>query len=140
MNGIGELRAISSHVLRASGVQIPQDNLGNLRSTEEEEEDGVIEVLDPRDVPGSVLLEITDFAIFDLLLERLVLSTLDFDLLDLVNRLTPVEVDTKLLVVYLLFVWEEHNCFWDLLDDKTGSTNLSIFFLLIGMTESKFSL
>ncbi|GJY07150.1 putative ribonuclease H-like domain-containing protein, partial [Tanacetum coccineum] len=62
VNEIGELRAISSHVLGASGVQIPQNNLDNLRSTEEEE-DGATEVLDPRDVPGSVLLEITDFAI-----------------------------------------------------------------------------
>ncbi|GKE46475.1 hypothetical protein Tco_1477733, partial [Tanacetum coccineum] len=75
MNEIGELRAISSHVLQASGVQIPQDNLDNLRSTEEEE-DGAIEILDPRDIPGSVLLEITDFAIFGLLFEPLVLGTL----------------------------------------------------------------
>ncbi|GKF99389.1 hypothetical protein Tco_0298172, partial [Tanacetum coccineum] len=63
VNEIGELRAISSHVLGAFGVQIPQDNLDNLRSTEEEK-DGTTEVLDPRDVPGFVLLEITDFAIF----------------------------------------------------------------------------
>ncbi|GJU96410.1 hypothetical protein Tco_1321166 [Tanacetum coccineum] len=53
----------------------------------EEEEDGATGVLDPRDVPGSVLLEITNFAI------------LDFDLLDLADQLTPVEVDTELLVV-----------------------------------------
>nr|GEU90494.1 F-box protein MAX2 [Tanacetum cinerariifolium] len=63
VNEIGELRAISSHVLGASGVQIPQDGLDNLRSTEEEE-DGATEVLDPRDVPSFVLLEITDFAIY----------------------------------------------------------------------------
>nr|GFB89842.1 hypothetical protein [Tanacetum cinerariifolium] len=68
---ISELRAISSHVLGASGVQIPQDNLDNLRSTEEE--DGATGVLDPQDVPGSVLLEITDFAIFGLLLEPKIL-------------------------------------------------------------------
>ncbi|GKF91778.1 hypothetical protein Tco_0275479, partial [Tanacetum coccineum] len=65
---------ISDHVLGASGVQIPQDDLGNLRSTEEE--DGANEVLDSRYVPGSILLEITDFAIFGLLLEPLVFGTL----------------------------------------------------------------
>ncbi|GJV49502.1 hypothetical protein Tco_1439714, partial [Tanacetum coccineum] len=74
VNEIGELRAISNHVLGAYGVQIPQDNLDNLRSTEEEDE--ATEVLDPRDVPSSVLLEITDFAIFGLLLEPLLLGTL----------------------------------------------------------------
>ncbi|GKE52077.1 hypothetical protein Tco_1487233, partial [Tanacetum coccineum] len=63
VNKIGELRVISGHMLGASGVQIPQDNLDNLISTEKEE-DGATEVLDPRDVPGFILLEITDFAIF----------------------------------------------------------------------------
>nr|GFC18220.1 hypothetical protein [Tanacetum cinerariifolium] len=76
MNKIGELRTISIHVLGAFGVQIPQDDLDNLRSTEEEEEDGATEVLDPQDVLNSVLLEIIDFAIFGLLLEPLVLGTL----------------------------------------------------------------
>nr|GEV67491.1 hypothetical protein [Tanacetum cinerariifolium] len=78
MNEIGELRAISSHVLGASGIQIPQNNLDNLRSIEEE--DGETEVLDPRDVPGSILLEIIDFTILGLLLEPLVL-VLDLDAL-----------------------------------------------------------
>ncbi|GJV67784.1 hypothetical protein Tco_1483293 [Tanacetum coccineum] len=72
VNDIGELRAISSHVLGASGVQIPQNNLDNLRSTEEE--DGATEILDARDVPSSILLEIIDFAILGLLLEPLVLG------------------------------------------------------------------
>ncbi|GJX80435.1 hypothetical protein Tco_0328584 [Tanacetum coccineum] len=73
MNKIGELRAISTHVIGASGVQIPQDHLDNQRSTEEEEEEeGETEVLDPQDVSGSVLLEITNFAIFGFLLEPLV--------------------------------------------------------------------
>ncbi|GJW69750.1 hypothetical protein Tco_0126667 [Tanacetum coccineum] len=75
VNKIGELRVISGHVLGASRVQIPQNNLDNLRSTEEEE-DGATEVLDPRDVPGSILLEIIDFAILGLLLEPLVFGTL----------------------------------------------------------------
>ncbi|GKD13994.1 hypothetical protein Tco_1198401 [Tanacetum coccineum] len=74
VNEIGKLRAISSHVLGASGVQIPQNNLDNLRSIEEE--DGATEILDPRDVPSFVLLEIIDFAILGLLLEPLVLGTL----------------------------------------------------------------
>ncbi|GKF49164.1 hypothetical protein Tco_0142415, partial [Tanacetum coccineum] len=72
VNEIGKLRAISSHVLRASGVQILQNNLDNLRSTEEEE-DKETEVLDPQDVSGFVLLEIIDFAVLGLLLEPLVL-------------------------------------------------------------------
>nr|GEW03494.1 hypothetical protein [Tanacetum cinerariifolium] len=38
INEIGELRAISDHVLRAAGVQIPQDNFDNLRSIKEEED------------------------------------------------------------------------------------------------------
>nr|GEX63620.1 hypothetical protein [Tanacetum cinerariifolium] len=62
-------------------------------STEEEEEDGATEVLDPQDVSSFVLLEIINIAILGLLLKP---SVLDFDLLDLVDRLTPVEVDTKL--------------------------------------------
>ncbi|GJS21724.1 hypothetical protein Tco_0450356 [Tanacetum coccineum] len=74
MNKIGELRVISSHVLGASEVQIPQNNLENLRSTDKE--DRATKVLDPRDVPSSVLLEITDFAILGSLLEPLVLGAL----------------------------------------------------------------
>ncbi|GKF43748.1 hypothetical protein Tco_0130300, partial [Tanacetum coccineum] len=62
---------MSSHVHGASGVQILQNNLDNLISAVEE--DGETEVLDPRDVPGSVLLEIIDFVILGLLLEPLVL-------------------------------------------------------------------
>ncbi|GJS40448.1 hypothetical protein Tco_0565491 [Tanacetum coccineum] len=72
VNEIGELRGISSHVLGEFEVQIPQNNLDNQRTIEEE--DGATEVLDPRDVPGSVLLEIIDFTILGLLLEPLVLG------------------------------------------------------------------
>ncbi|GKA03099.1 hypothetical protein Tco_0675880 [Tanacetum coccineum] len=46
MNKIGELRAISGHVLGAAGVQIPQNNLDNLQSIREEE-DGATDVSDP---------------------------------------------------------------------------------------------
>ncbi|GJY16398.1 hypothetical protein Tco_0386820 [Tanacetum coccineum] len=48
MNEIGGLRAISDHVLGASGVQIPQNNLDNLQYIREEE-DGATEESDPRD-------------------------------------------------------------------------------------------
>ncbi|GJU31376.1 hypothetical protein Tco_1174965 [Tanacetum coccineum] len=88
-------------------VQIPQNNLDNLRSTEEEE-DGATEVLDPRDVPGSILLEIIDFAILGLLLEPLVL--------DLVDPAYSLEVD-KLLVVCLVLFGKSLDCFGDVLDD-----------------------
>ncbi|GJU55185.1 hypothetical protein Tco_1228899 [Tanacetum coccineum] len=78
MNEYGELRAISGHVLGASGVQIPLNNLDNLQSIREEE-DGAIEVSDPQDVLGSILLAVIDFA------------TLGFDPLALVEGFTPVE-------------------------------------------------
>ncbi|GJZ90112.1 hypothetical protein Tco_0662039 [Tanacetum coccineum] len=44
---IGELRAISGHVLGAAGVQIPKDNLEDLHSSREE--DGTLETMDPWD-------------------------------------------------------------------------------------------
>nr|GEW71173.1 retrovirus-related Pol polyprotein from transposon TNT 1-94 [Tanacetum cinerariifolium] len=43
VNEIGELRAISSHVLGAFEVQIPQNDLDNLRLIEKEEEYGATE-------------------------------------------------------------------------------------------------
>nr|GFB68851.1 hypothetical protein [Tanacetum cinerariifolium] len=42
---IGELRAISTHMLGAAGVQIPKNNLDNLHSSREE--DGTLETMDP---------------------------------------------------------------------------------------------
>nr|GFB04856.1 hypothetical protein [Tanacetum cinerariifolium] len=75
MNKIGELRAISSHVLGASKVQIPRNNLDNLYSIREEE-NGETEVLDPRDILGSILLAFRDFTILGLLLEPIVLDIL----------------------------------------------------------------
>ncbi|GJX81959.1 hypothetical protein Tco_0331440 [Tanacetum coccineum] len=44
---IGELRAISGHMLGAAGVQIPEDNFDDLHSSIEE--DGPLETMDPRD-------------------------------------------------------------------------------------------
>ncbi|GKB26231.1 hypothetical protein Tco_0865632 [Tanacetum coccineum] len=46
-NDVDELRAVSDHMLGASGVQISKNNLDNLRS--KREEDGILETLDPRD-------------------------------------------------------------------------------------------
>ncbi|GKG00372.1 hypothetical protein Tco_0302062, partial [Tanacetum coccineum] len=42
---IDELRAISGHVLRATGVQIPEDDLENLYSVREV--DGILVFVDP---------------------------------------------------------------------------------------------
>ncbi|GJR02102.1 hypothetical protein Tco_0525086 [Tanacetum coccineum] len=61
MYEVGELRAISGHMLGAAGVQIPENNLDHLYLSNEE--DGAFELLDPRDVLGSKLLEHKDFAI-----------------------------------------------------------------------------
>ncbi|GKC24615.1 hypothetical protein Tco_1026765 [Tanacetum coccineum] len=61
MNEIGKLRAISGHVLRASGVQIPQNNL-DIMQLISEEEDGETKVSDPRDILGFILLAVIDFA------------------------------------------------------------------------------
>ncbi|GJU48105.1 retrovirus-related pol polyprotein from transposon TNT 1-94 [Tanacetum coccineum] len=47
MNKVDELRAVSYHMLRASRVQIPQNNLNNLKSTREV--DGTSKTLDPQD-------------------------------------------------------------------------------------------
>ncbi|GKC50112.1 hypothetical protein Tco_1072857, partial [Tanacetum coccineum] len=44
---VDELRAVSCHMLGASGVQIPQNNLDNLKLTREV--DGTSETLDPQD-------------------------------------------------------------------------------------------
>ncbi|GJS94333.1 hypothetical protein Tco_0801301 [Tanacetum coccineum] len=43
-------------MLKAARVQIPQNNLDNPHSSREE--DGTSKLLDPRDVPGSILLEL----------------------------------------------------------------------------------
>ncbi|GJT99886.1 hypothetical protein Tco_1110225 [Tanacetum coccineum] len=50
---IGELRAISGHVLRATGVQIPEDDLDNLHTLREV--DGILVFVDPQDLLGSFL-------------------------------------------------------------------------------------
>ncbi|GJX31140.1 hypothetical protein Tco_0240995 [Tanacetum coccineum] len=64
---VDELKAISGHMLGASGVQIPQKNLDNLQSLREE--DGTSETVDPQDCLGSLELELLDSTILTLLLE-----------------------------------------------------------------------
>nr|GEZ01974.1 hypothetical protein [Tanacetum cinerariifolium] len=46
---VDELRAISGHMLGASGVQIPENNLDNLHSTVE---DGTLEIVDTQELLG----------------------------------------------------------------------------------------
>nr|GEZ00904.1 hypothetical protein [Tanacetum cinerariifolium] len=47
---VGELRAVSGHVLGATGVQIPENNLDNVHSIVEE--DGTLKIRDPQDLLG----------------------------------------------------------------------------------------
>nr|GEX21473.1 hypothetical protein [Tanacetum cinerariifolium] len=55
---VDELRAISGHMLGASGVQIPENNLDNLHSTVE---DGTLEIVDPQELLGSFLIRCVTF-------------------------------------------------------------------------------
>nr|GEX24967.1 hypothetical protein [Tanacetum cinerariifolium] len=50
---VGELRAVSGHVLGAARVQILKNNLDNLHLTVEE--DGTLEIIDPQDLLDSLL-------------------------------------------------------------------------------------
>ncbi|GJY29144.1 hypothetical protein Tco_0404911 [Tanacetum coccineum] len=50
---IGELRAISGHMLGAAGVQILEDNLDDMYALREE--DGTSEIMDPQDLLESYL-------------------------------------------------------------------------------------
>nr|GEY23810.1 hypothetical protein [Tanacetum cinerariifolium] len=47
---VGELRAVSGHVLGAAEVQIPENNLDNLHSIVEK--DGTLEIVNPQDLLG----------------------------------------------------------------------------------------
>ncbi|GJR99828.1 hypothetical protein Tco_0316337 [Tanacetum coccineum] len=51
---IGELRAISGHMLGAAGVQIPEDNLNDLLASREEDETS--EFMDLQDLLGSLFV------------------------------------------------------------------------------------
>ncbi|GJT87582.1 copia protein [Tanacetum coccineum] len=63
-------------MLRASGVQIPKNNLDNLKLTREE--DGEFEIVDPQLLLGSLMLEVLDPKILDSLLKSTDFVTLDF--------------------------------------------------------------
>ncbi|GJT56517.1 hypothetical protein Tco_0991571 [Tanacetum coccineum] len=115
-NEVDELRAIFGHMLGAFGVQIPQNNLDNLRSLREE--DGTSEIVDPPDYTGSEELEI-----------------LGFDPLALVVLFTPVEVNKGLLESLVL---RESVCLLMFLEDVTGSAKLTFLSLFIGVTATNF--
>nr|GEW95963.1 hypothetical protein [Tanacetum cinerariifolium] len=53
MYKVDELRAISNHMLGASGVKIPENNLDDLHSIIE---DGTLELVDPKELLGLVVL------------------------------------------------------------------------------------
>ncbi|GKA14661.1 hypothetical protein Tco_0694307 [Tanacetum coccineum] len=95
-NEVDELRAISGHMLGASGVQIPQNNLDNLQSIREE--NGTSEIVDPQDCLGSLVLEVLDSTLVDLLLEPTYLDA--FGLL-LYTLSSEVGVFTGAIVVSL---------------------------------------
>nr|GFB59997.1 hypothetical protein [Tanacetum cinerariifolium] len=84
---IGELKAISDHMLGEAEVQIPENNLDNLHSSREE--DGTSETMDPQDLLGSLLLADIDLII-------LVLPK-GYDPLAIVDSFTPVDDNIGLL-------------------------------------------
>nr|GEW36196.1 hypothetical protein [Tanacetum cinerariifolium] len=133
---IAELRAISSHVLGAAGVQIPENNLDNLHSSIEE--DGTLETVDPQDLLGSFLLADKDLICLDLLTGTLFLDALGFrcDPLALVDRFTPVEDNIGLLEATFD---EEAVLMFVFLEDVTSSVNQTLLVLFIGVTTTNLS-
>ncbi|GJR17509.1 hypothetical protein Tco_0966036 [Tanacetum coccineum] len=73
-NKVDELRAVFDHMLGASEVQIPKNNLDNLKLTREE--DGAMETLDPQFCMGCELLEMLDSTPLDLLLKLILVTSL----------------------------------------------------------------
>ncbi|GJV20112.1 hypothetical protein Tco_1369132 [Tanacetum coccineum] len=65
-NKVDELRALPCYVLGATRVQIPEDNLFDLKCTREEDKE--VETLDPQFLLGSELLENIDSTTLDFLL------------------------------------------------------------------------
>nr|GFC69033.1 hypothetical protein [Tanacetum cinerariifolium] len=72
---VDELRAISGHMLGASRVQIPVNNLDNMHSIVE---NGTLEIVDPQELLGSFLLSTNDLLILELLTGTFFLAALDF--------------------------------------------------------------
>ncbi|GJU16363.1 hypothetical protein Tco_1144329 [Tanacetum coccineum] len=89
------MRSVTGHVLRATGVQIPEDDLDNLHSLREV--DGTLVFVDPQDLLGSCLLADIVFITSVLLTDSVFLFFLGCDPLALVESLTPVECNTRLL-------------------------------------------
>nr|GEV91497.1 FRIGIDA-like protein 3 [Tanacetum cinerariifolium] len=104
---VDELRAISGHMLGASRVQIPENNLDNLHSTVE---DGTLEIVDPQELLGlDVLLSNGigflrgTIAVVVILVKGHTFPTnvkvcpVGCDPLALVSKFTPVEESTCML-------------------------------------------
>ncbi|GJV69194.1 hypothetical protein Tco_1484703 [Tanacetum coccineum] len=115
LNKVDELRVVSGHMLGASGVQIPKNNLDNLELTREV--DGEFKIVDPQFLLGFEMLDGLDPKILRVVALRgsslvevilvkghafptsvkillfLVLSE-DYDLLVLVELFIPVEGNT----------------------------------------------
>ncbi|GJY58816.1 hypothetical protein Tco_0458708 [Tanacetum coccineum] len=107
---IGELRAISGHVLRATGIQIPEDDLDNLHAFKEV--DGILIFILPR-FPIRSFLVLPEGC----------------DPLALVESLTPVECNTCLLET--MFEVEAGFVFSV---DGSDSVNLTFLSFFLGMT------
>ncbi|GJV46338.1 hypothetical protein Tco_1430874 [Tanacetum coccineum] len=88
MNKVDELRAVSCHMLRASGIQIPENNLDNLKLTREE--NGDFEIVDPQCLLGFEMLEGLDPKILGSLRKSTDFTTLVFLRYILISRLGVV--------------------------------------------------
>ncbi|GJV09758.1 hypothetical protein Tco_1351299 [Tanacetum coccineum] len=87
---IDELKALSGHVLRTARVQIPEDDLYDLRWTREE--DGEFETLDPQFLLGSELLEGLGLKMLCSLLRLIDFVTLGFPLDVLLDGILVITV------------------------------------------------
>ncbi|GKB35794.1 hypothetical protein Tco_0880736 [Tanacetum coccineum] len=109
-------------MLRAAGVQIPENNLDDLYSSREE--DGILETMDPQELLGSILLGDRD------------LIFLGCDPLALVDGLTPVEDKASFLETR----FEDESvlgCVFP--EDATGSVSLTLLSLFFGVTAINLS-
>ncbi|GJY25512.1 hypothetical protein Tco_0400238 [Tanacetum coccineum] len=138
MNEIGELRAISAHVLGAAGVQIPQNNLDNLQSFREEGDGATKRSFFSSTLFFSLLLGVREILSFFVLPEG-------FDPLALVEGFTPVEDNKGLLVTLGMFLddlmdvdegWSESQ---DYYQEAWPSRKLGIMSNLIGWVQTHTS-
>ncbi|GKE63224.1 hypothetical protein Tco_1513591, partial [Tanacetum coccineum] len=106
-NKVDELRVLPRHVLGAARVQVPEDDLNDLKWTWEE--DGAVETLDPQSLLGFELIKILDCTFLNLLLEPILVISLSFpDVLLLDGVFLTTVVDSGFLegtiVVELILV------------------------------------